>query len=427
MRKYKILFCCNSHPNNIGGAEKVCKNAVDILSEKYDVTVLTQPYTGRKMDNVVELQGKTVYSYMPELAKYIDTHDFDLYISFGYGKYFTDYIGQWTKTHNKKSIVMPCGFFHTSSNAIFKKIYSLLVTKKTLNNYSCRITATEWEKDFWVDTFGVDAHNTFVIPYNLEDNFTKYKSTNILKKYGLKKKNYLLYLGRAGPNKLVQLLKDSYNMTDKKIPLVIAGKGNEEFNYLPRNELKLMNITSTERIKIHTNMNILSMGSVSEDDKKTLISNAKLVIFPSSYESFGMCILESIALRTPVIGSNIEPFKEILHNQDYLFENNVNDLARKLSRSYDDEFILPKIQIENYKHSLLTLVDGIRNNFLPQRCYPSFFDTSQYIFNALKCKKAQVTEGDIVLLALIVLIICVIVASIGYIVPMIFKALSMVW
>lgn len=42
MKKYKILFAVNSFTPAIGGAEKVCKRMVEILSKEGEVTVLTQ-------------------------------------------------------------------------------------------------------------------------------------------------------------------------------------------------------------------------------------------------------------------------------------------------------------------------------------------------------------------------------------------------
>jgi len=336
----KILFACNSYPPTLGGAEAVCKNAVDILSEQYDVTVLTQPNSERKnMQNVVELQGKTVYSYMPGLKDFLDNNDFDLYISFGYGKHFTDAIGKWARKHRKKSIVMPCGFFHTASNAAFKKLYSTVMTKKSLNRYDVRIVATQWEKDFWHNKFGVADYNTLVVPYNLEKDFDKFERMKNISYLDdrIKKKKYLLYIGRTGPNKLIELLIQAYCKSDQKIPLVIAGKGTEKYR---DTDLK----------------NIIFLGTVSEYGKKNLIENAKLCIFPSSYESFGMVILEALALNTPVIGSNIGPFKELLKDKELLFENNADTLCKKINQSFVKNYSAEKIKLPDYKKSLLSIV-----------------------------------------------------------------------
>jgi glycosyltransferase involved in cell wall biosynthesis len=333
---------------------------VEILSKEGEVTVLTQPNPDRKdKTGIVELSAKSSYSYMPKLKEYLNTHDFDLYISFGYGKYFTDYIGYWAKKHKKPSIVMPCGFFHTTQKSPAKVIYSTFMTKWALNNFSARVTATRWEKNFWNDRFGVTKSNSFVIPYNLEPDFTKFNETDILKKKKLKKKGYLLYIGRTGPNKLIQLLINAYNKTYKQLPLVIAGKGNPEFNFLPKTDVFLKTYTDEDIFKMKTNFNILSMGTISEDDKKTLVKNARLCIFPSSYESFGLSVVEPNALKVPVIASNIGPFKELLKDDSLLFENSETDLSKKIQESFTKTFLIPKISLPDEKENLYKVINTI--------------------------------------------------------------------
>jgi glycosyltransferase involved in cell wall biosynthesis len=351
--KKRILFACNAYPPSIGGAEKVCKNAVDILSEKYDVTVLTQPHSERKnMPNVIELQGKTVYSYMPGLKDFLDNNSFDLYISFGYGKYFSDTIMKWCAQHNKKSIYMPCGGFHTTSNKLFKQLYGRFIGGIAFRKATTIITATEWEKQHWLKKYNrvftkkIPSSKIQVAPYNLENDFTKFKSTNILKNNKLDKKKYLLYIGRTGPNKLIELLMKSYFETEQKLPLIIAGKGTEKYK----------EIIDFAKSGILCNIKIL--GTVSEDDKKTLIKNAKLCIFPSSYESFGMVLLEATALGTPVIGSDIGSFKELLEEK-YLFKNNIEDLTKKLNEIYTKNPNVIKIKLPNYKKALLKIIGDI--------------------------------------------------------------------
>jgi len=409
MNKYKILFACNAYPPSLGGAEKVCKRMVEILSKEGEVTVLTQYHPDRKdKTRIVELPSSTSYSYMPKLKEYLNTHDFDLYISFGYGKYFTDTIGSWTRRHKKPSVVMPCGFFHTNQRSPFKVLYAMTMTKRSLNNYTIRVTATEWEKEFWHRKFGVTNLNSFVIPYNLEPDFTKFKETNILKKKKLKSKEYILYIGRSGPNKLIQLLIDAYNKTDKKLPLVIAGKGNQDFNYLPRTDVFLETYTDEDIARMKTNFNILSMGTISEDDKKTLIKSAKLCIFPSSFESFGMVLLESLALKTPTIGSNIGPFKEILQKDSLLFENNINALARKISRVYEDDYETPPINLPNQETMLRGLVFGLKHKILPTRDGLLQSLMLQFCYDGvLKEQRSQADEGLIVWVAILVLILVI--------------------
>jgi glycosyltransferase involved in cell wall biosynthesis len=311
----KILFACNSFPPAIGGAEKVCKDIVDSLVEKFgrqSVVVLTQPCKNREFSDTIlfaEFTAKTAYSYMPELNNFLNKHSFDLYISFGYGKYFTDAIGKFCKKNNKKSIFMPCGDFHTNKEDIKKILYEKLYGKKSFNNYNRIITATKWEKEHWVKKYKINSDKIDVLPYELEKDFNKFKEDKLIED-----KDYILYIGRSGPNKLIDLLIKAYNIILPEEKLIIAGIGTDKKKYKDMAETK----------------NIQFLGQVTNDQKKTLIKNAKVCVFPSSFESYGIIILECAALGTPVLVSNIGPFKELVKNEEFIFENTEESLVKCL-------------------------------------------------------------------------------------------------
>ena len=97
-----------------------------------------------------------------------------------------DYIGNWCKKNRKKCISLPIGYFHTKSALLFKETYKRLFAKNSLDNYDLLITATQQEKDFWSNEFKIRKDKIKVIPHTLEDNYNKFKPTNILKKNELK-------------------------------------------------------------------------------------------------------------------------------------------------------------------------------------------------------------------------------------------------
>ena len=334
----RILFACNSYPPAIGGAEKVCKDMVDFLSKKYNVTVITRPVPGRKDKQVCEFETVGSYSVMTELKEYLNKHKFDLYISFGFGKHFSDVIGRWCRKNKKPFIFMPCGRFHTiSRTSLSKKIYLRFLGSPTFLSATKIITATQWEKDFWVKQYKLNSDKIIVIPYNLDPKFSKYKPTKILQRNKLKKKQYLLYIGRADKNKLTKLLLNDYKHTSQKMPLVLAGRGTDECKY---------------EVRFGDTTNIVFLGQISENDKKTLIAGAKLCIFPTSYESFGMVLLECMALKTPTIGSNIGPFRELLNHSLLLFNNIEGELQYYIERVFTKDYPLLKIKLPN-QHKLL--------------------------------------------------------------------------
>ena len=75
-----------------------------------------------------------------------------------------------------------------------------------------------------------------------------------------------------------------------------------------------------------------------------LYKKAKLFIFPSQYEGFGIPLIEAMSVGCPVLASNIDVFSEICKNGINYFENNdTDDLSEKLNYLlYSDNKLLSK-------------------------------------------------------------------------------------
>jgi len=339
----RIVFLCNSFWPNIGGAELVCKDIVDTLSQKHDVTVITQPSVSRSNSkyNIIELTAVTSYSLMSGLRGELKTLSPDIIISFGYGKSFSDVSSRFAKRNKIPFVFMPCGDFHTNKTALSKRAYGLLIGRTCFRNATKIITATEWEKQHWIKKYNSPKEKFSVIPYNLPKDFTKYKkSTN----FKFKNTKYFLYIGRTGPNKRLDLLVDAFTYFKfPDIDLVIAGKG-----------------TDAKHIKqyVGDNKNTHIVGQISEDEKKELIDNAHAVIFPSSYESFGMVLLEAAAFKTPYLMSNIPPFKELSPNNQYIFENNLLEIGSQMKRALNSPKFIDII-VPNFKHELNKVIESL--------------------------------------------------------------------
>ena len=65
---------------------------------------------------------------------------------------------------------------------------------------------------------------------------------------------------------------------------------------------------------------------------------AKLLIFPSLYEGFGLPPLEAMTIGIPVLASDIPVLKEICDNAVYFFNPyDVEDMAKAICRVLADE------------------------------------------------------------------------------------------
>ncbi len=124
-----------------------------------------------------------------------------------------------------------------------------------------------------------------------------FKDDSYLKRKGLKKDNYLLFISVLERRKNITTLMDAYMKVSDSInmPLVIVGaKG---FGY---KEIMAHYKDLPQEIQDK----IIFTGYVSEEDKYALLNNARAFVFPSLYEGIGLPILEAFSSNLPVLTSN---------------------------------------------------------------------------------------------------------------------------
>lgn len=143
--------------------------------------------------------------------------------------------------------------------------------------------------------------NSFDKKYVLYNNFNPIieKDTNILEKLNVYKDEYFYSIAGTAPHKNLDFLVNSflnfcnYNNNYK---LIISGASNSLYKN------KYQNIMFTEYIL--------------EEEKVELIKNAKVFIFPSLLEGFGIPLIEGLYYNQNVLVSDIEIFREI--GQEYV-------------------------------------------------------------------------------------------------------------
>lgn len=155
---------------------------------------------------------------------------------------------------------------------------------------------------------------------------------------GLKKDNYLLYVGTIEPRKNLLNLVEAYVQLPKtlrdKYALVLAG-GNGW-----KNEETLARIESYQKSGEH----IILTGYVSDDTKLALYQNARCFVMPSHYEGFGMPIFEAFQQGLPVAASDIPVFREIAKNgAAYFDKDDPSDIASTLQKLLIDNGLRTKL------------------------------------------------------------------------------------
>ena len=178
------------------------------------------------------------------------------------------------------------------------------------------------------------------------------------------KKEYILNVGTLEPRKNIKILIEAYSLLpdylkDKYNLMII---GNEGWGNINVNLL-------TEKHGISDKVELYE--SVNDNQLSFLYKNAKVSIYPSMYEGFGLPILESISLGVPVIVSNLPPMNQIAPKSTYPVDTNSVDCIRNsLTLLLSENVILDSLKkycLEeaskyDWKKSASKTVDVIRIN-----------------------------------------------------------------
>jgi len=160
---------------------------------------------------------------------------------------------------------------------------------------------------------------------------------SIIKKLEIRKP-YLFYIGTHQPRKdLPTLIKAFFDLKEKhssekeiqNLQLVIGGKI-KAHNYDPRiNEV--LNNAKNNLTKRRLLEDIIFTGYLDDKELVTVYQEAKIFVYPSLYEGFGLPLIEAMVSKTPVVCSDIKCFREIAGNAARFYEpKNSNSLQKVL-------------------------------------------------------------------------------------------------
>ena len=126
--------------------------------------------------------------------------------------------------------------------------------------------------------------------------------------------NYTLYLGSYDRRKNIETVMQVYVWCGDPIgddfPLVMNGTA-EQWAYTSDGERMTLGQMAAA-LEIQDVVRFI--GRVDEVDKPAVLAGARAFLFPSTYEGFGLPVLEAMACGTPVIGSNASSIPEVVGN-----------------------------------------------------------------------------------------------------------------
>jgi glycosyltransferase involved in cell wall biosynthesis len=188
-------------------------------------------------------------------------------------------------------------------------------------------------KSDMVKHLGVTPNRVHVVPNAVFPDFSPQpfeKVDEVKRKYGIEG-NYLLFVGQITLRKNVTRIVHSFGEITRKtslpLRLVIVGKP----TYGAEEPLQAM---ADPKVRDR----ILHIPFCSRADLVTLYSGARVLLFPTLYEGFGLPVLESMACGTPVVTSNLSSLPEVAGDAALLVDPvEVDEIVDSASSLLSDE------------------------------------------------------------------------------------------
>ncbi len=196
------------------------------------------------------------------------------------------------------------------------------------------LTVSESSKRDIVKYFRIPEEKVIVTYNGVSDDFCPVKNRdkirNTLEKYGILD-NYILYVGRLEPRKnLPRLIRAFHALKkEKRISQKLVIVGMKYFKY---EEI----YTTVEELNLKND--VVFTGRVEDNELPLFYSGARLFVYPTIAEGFGLPPLEAMACGSPVITSNTSSLPEIVGDAGILVDPyKINDLAEAMYRVLSDE------------------------------------------------------------------------------------------
>lgn len=155
----------------------------------------------------------------------------------------------------------------------------------------------------------------------------------------IKKENQIIYIGRLNAYKNVDLLIKALSKIHSPPNLVICGDGEEK--------KKLIDLATKLKVKCNFKLD------VSGNEKWIEIKKSLFMVFPTSFEGFGMPPMEALYCRIPCICTDIPILREVYQNKvEYFKDGNINDLVNKINFLLRNPDYCKKRGVEGRKYIL---------------------------------------------------------------------------
>lgn len=192
------------------------------------------------------------------------------------------------------------------------------------------IAISKYTRQDIIKKFKVDKNKVSMVYEGVADSLINKKNIddkNVILGYNIHRP-YILYVGNAYPHKnLDGLIKVFPKIKEKFKDLKLVLVGKEDYFYA---RLK-------KQVKNSKQVDIFFPGFVPDDDLISFYVQAKVYVFPSFFEGFGLPPLEAMQHSCPVVSSNKTCLPEVLGEAAVYFDpNNEDEMVKQILKILED-------------------------------------------------------------------------------------------
>lgn len=228
------------------------------------------------------------------------------------------------------------------SDLLYK--FSQLITIQITKLFHLKIFTNKIDISY-LNSKGIDKRNILVLPGGIERVELQEK-----------KKFDACFVGRIHPQKGIQILlklwkKFVISHPEAMLALICSGSANQT------KDLKLQ----IKRQGLKNNIKFL--GFLDNLDKYKVIAGSKMFLFPSSYESFGISLLEALSLKIPAVSFDLEAIR-LNFDHGVLISKNEKEFFKNIEKLFRHPSLREELGAAGFKVSLKYTWPKIAAQFL---------------------------------------------------------------
>lgn len=350
-----------------GGAENNCFYLARELAKKHEVHVFTSNRKDEEIFKKEEIVSNIKIHRYKNLFRYkyyltftpgllnILKYDLDILHVHSFGFLWHDKVVFLKKIFSKTKIInTPHGPFmalkkYNFLENIFRNVIIFLeFFFNKLYDIVIQVNPNQYK---WMVKYGINKNKIKYIPNGIPNNsFDKVNNKEFVKKYKLKNKFIISYLGRIqkykGLNQIIKVLPK----LNKQIVFLVMGKNTGDKKRLVILSKKL-NITDR----------IIFTGEVSYPEKLMGLDASEIFILPSEWEAFGIGILEAMARNNVIISTKTEGGEFLIKKENgFIYDfDNIGQLERDINILFKNNKLRERIKKNNLKKSKEFLWENI--------------------------------------------------------------------